>query len=306
MIQYRSDDERRQASLAEVLLGNHGLGRRGAGATKRRYRAVFLSDVHLGARAAKVEFLSDFLAELETEHLYLVGDIIDEWKLRRSFHWPSSHGRVLRRFAELADAGVDVVYLTGNHDASLRMPGALPDSRVRCVDEVVHETADGRRLLVLHGDAFDAHADGQAWHVRLGERAYELALGLNHAYNGVARLFGADYRSVSLYLKQLVKQAVRAIDRFERGAVAACRERGLDGVVCGHIHKAELRELEGYLYANTGDWVESCTALVEHLDGRLELLQWRAGRAVPIDPARRVAAVDPRAARGVGLREATA
>ena len=294
MIQHDSNSRPFPRGLAEEILDRHGLVRPERDHERPRYRAVFLSDVHLGSKSSKVEFLREFLSGFETERLYLVGDIIDEWKLRRSYYWPGSHARILKRFAELADQGVDVVYLTGNHDASLRMPGSLAGARIRCEDEVIHETADGRRLLVMHGDAFDAHADGEAWHVRLGELAYELLLGINTAYNGVARLFGADYRSLSLYLKQVVKEAVKAIANFEAGAVETCGARGLDGIVCGHIHKAEMRRVEGYLYCNTGDWVESCTALVEHLDGRLELLQWRGGRAVPVDPGRRVTAADPR------------
>ena len=202
---------------------------------------------------------------------------------------------MLHRVADLAEGGVDVTYLSGNHDASLRVPGARSHVEgLRCEDEVVHRCADGKQLLVLHGDRFDPHSSGTSPLVRAGEAAYDVAMGLNIAYNGLARLVGAEYRSVSLYLKQRVKEAVRAIARFEEGVVAEGRRRGIDGVVCGHIHKAELRTVEGFVYANDGDWVESCTALVEHHDGSLELVQWRGGRVVPLEAGKPITAPDPR------------
>jgi UDP-2,3-diacylglucosamine pyrophosphatase LpxH len=300
---------RRRASrapqtIAADVLARHGLVAGSAvHAMRRSYRAVFVSDVHLGSRASKAGQLLDFLGSVECEQLYLVGDIIDEWKLRGSAYWPREHAEVLRQVGALAAGGVEVTYVSGNHDASLRVPGGRPPlAGLRCAEEALHRCADGRELLVLHGDLFDPHSDGGSLVVRAGEKAYDLAMGLNAAYNGLARLVGAEYRSLSLALKQRVKEAVRAIQRFEEGVVSEARQRGIDGVVCGHIHKAELRTVEGFLYANDGDWVESCTALVEHHDGRLELVQWREGRVVPLEAGKPIQAPDPRRSVPASLR----
>ncbi len=243
---------------------------------RHTYRAVFISDLHLGTRGCRSDFLADFLRGLSCETLYLVGDIIDGWRLKKSWYWDSHHDEVLRLILGMARAGTDVVYVPGNHDEMFRtwLPMKLEIAGVRLCEDAVHETADGRRLLVMHGDAFDSVVRYAKFLALLGDRAYRAALVINRWFNAARRRLGLPYRSLSAWLKRQVKGAVMAIDRFERALAGEARGRGLDGVVCGHIHHAEMREIEGVLYINDGDWVESCTALVEHADGRLELIDW--------------------------------
>ncbi len=257
------------------------------------FRTVWISDLHLGSKRCKAEALLEFLASVHFETLYLVGDVIDEWKLRRSGVFPAAHRAVLAAVRAHEQAGARVVYVPGNHDASLRLHDGLDLDGIECRDEVVHRTLEGRRLLVTHGDRWDGCSDESALMVRVGAMAYEWMLALNDVYNGVGRRLGMRYRSVSLFLKQQVKEAVDFISRFEDALKSETLRRGLDGVVCGHIHKAELCELDGLIYGNDGDWVESCTALVEHPDGRLELMQWRDGGLVGIGAGGTYAAPDP-------------
>jgi UDP-2,3-diacylglucosamine pyrophosphatase LpxH len=244
-------------------------------AARRRYRSIWISDVHLGLRAARTDFLLDFLAHHDADHLYLVGDIIDGWALRRSWYWPETHNDVLNAFLEMARGGTAITYVPGNHDEFARAyPAGLRMGGITLQPEAVHTTADGRRLLVLHGDAFDGVVKHARWLSQIGGAAYTGLLRLNAWYNRVRRHLGQPYWSLSGYLKYKTKQAVQFIASFERAVAATARQRGVDGVVCGHIHHAELRTIDGLLYANCGDWVESCTALVEHTDGRLEILRW--------------------------------
>jgi UDP-2,3-diacylglucosamine pyrophosphatase LpxH len=253
-----------------------------------RFRTVFLSDVHLGTRGSQADFLADFLSHMRCDTLYLVGDIIDGWRLRRSWYWDGHHDRVLRLILAAADAGTAVVYIPGNHDEMMRawLPMRLEIAGIRLCREAVHETADGRRLLVVHGDEFDSVVRYARFLALLGDRAYAASLVVNRWFNQVRRRFGLPYRSLSAWLKRQVKGAVKAIDRFEVALAAEARGRGLDGVVCGHIHHAEMRDVDGTLYINDGDWVESCTALVEHGDGRLELVDWAERRGLSFLAAR--------------------
>ncbi len=246
--------------------------------TITRYRTVFLSDVHLGTRGSRADFLADFLARTSCETLYLVGDIIDGWRLRRGWYWDAHHDEVLRLVLGAARDGTDVIYIPGNHDEMFRawLPMRLEIAGVRLCRDALHETADGRRLLVMHGDEFDSVVRYAHTLALLGDRAYAASLVVNRWFNLLRRRLGLPYRSLSAWLKRQVKQAVKAIDRFERAVADEARRRGVDGVVCGHIHHAEMRDIEGMLYVNDGDWVESCTALVEHPDGRLELIDWAA------------------------------
>ena len=239
-----------------------------------RYRSIWLSDFHLGTRDCKVDFLLDFLANHEADYLYLVGDIVDGWALRRSWYWTPRDNDVLQALLHIARQGTHVVYIPGNHDAFARhfLHLTLGDIVVR--PNALHATADGRDLLVLHGDEFDGVVKLAPWLSWFGAWAYRVALRLNGWYNRYRRRFGKPYWSLSAYLKQRAKRAAQYIDRFEETVAREARVWEVDGVVCGHIHHAEMREIGGVLYANTGDWVESCTALVEHLDGRLELLRW--------------------------------
>ncbi len=242
------------------------------------YRAIFISDVHLGTRGCRADFLADFLRRVTCQQLYLVGDIIDGWRLRKSWYWDASHDEVLRLVLRHSRAGAEVTYIPGNHDEMFRdwLKLGLEVGGIRLRQDAVHVTADDRRLLVMHGDEFDSVVRYAKFIALLGDGAYTLALVVNRWFNSVRRRAGYPYWSLSAWLKRQVKEAVKAIDRFETALANEARRRGFDGVVCGHIHQAEMREVGGVLYLNDGDWVESCTALVEHHDGRLELLDWAA------------------------------
>ncbi|GAB3126838.1 UDP-2,3-diacylglucosamine diphosphatase [Novispirillum itersonii] len=248
-------------------------------AAPRRYRAIFVSDVHLGTRGCKADFLLDFLRHTESETLYLVGDIIDGWRLRKGWYWPQAHNDVVQKLLRKARKGCRVVYVPGNHDEFARSYLGNDFGSIELMAEAEHLTADGRRLLVTHGDAFDGVVLYAKWLALLGDHAYTLALTLNHWFNVVRRKLKLPYWSLSGFLKNRVKNAVSFITNYETAMVEEARRRSFDGVVCGHIHHAELREVDGILYCNDGDWVESCTALVEHDDGRLEIIDWTRERA---------------------------
>ncbi|MEO0652122.1 MAG: UDP-2,3-diacylglucosamine diphosphatase [Planctomycetota bacterium] len=239
-----------------------------------RYRTIWISDLHLGTRGCKAEFLLDFLRATSCERLYLVGDIIDGWRLRKSPYWNQSQSKVVQSIMRKARHGTEVVYVPGNHDEALRGYVGLMFGGVLVRREVVHSTADGKRLLVCHGDQFDGVVQYHRWLALLGDRAYNFCLQLNHWFNVGRRRLGMRYWSLSAFLKHKVKNAVDFICRFEQSLADEAKRRGLDGVVAGHIHHAEMREIDGVLYCNDGDWVESCTALVEHHDGTLEILDW--------------------------------
>jgi UDP-2,3-diacylglucosamine pyrophosphatase LpxH len=245
-----------------------------AGIRLTTFRSIWISDVHLGTRGCKAEFLLDFLRRTECEHLYLVGDILDGWRLKRGWYWPQGHNDVVQKLLRKARKGTRVLYIPGNHDEFARDYVGNSFGAIEVVQEAVHLTADGRRLLVIHGDAFDGVVCCARWLAVLGDHAYTAAIAVNHWFNRARRRLGYPYWSLSAYLKHKVKNAVKYIGDFEQTVVDAARHRGVDGIVCGHIHHAELREAGGLIYANCGDWVESCTALVEHHDGRLEILHW--------------------------------
>jgi UDP-2,3-diacylglucosamine pyrophosphatase LpxH len=240
----------------------------------RRYRSIFISDLHLGTRGCKADFLLDFLRHNESQYLYLVGDIIDGWELRKSWSWPQQHNDILQKILRKARKGTRVVYIPGNHDEFARSYTRMHFGGVEVVYETAHETADGKRFLVLHGDKFDGIVKQSKWLAHLGSTAYNFTLSLNHYFNLVRRRLGYSYWSLSAYLKHKVKNAVGFIYHYEHVVVQEARRRGMDGIICGHIHKAEMKTIDGILYCNDGDWVESCTALVEHFDGRLELVHW--------------------------------
>jgi len=241
---------------------------------RRRYRSIFISDIHLGTRGCRSDFLVDFLKRVECERLYLVGDIVDGWRLRKSWYWDADHDEVIRLVLRMARHGTDVVYIPGNHDELFRDWLGLEVAGVRLVREAVHAAADGRRFLVIHGDEFDGVIRYAKVLAHLGDWAYDWALVLNRWFNAARRRLGYPYWSLSQWLKRQVKEAVKAIDRFETALANEAKRRGMDGVICGHIHHAEMRDVHGVRYMNDGDWVESCTALVEHADGRFELVDW--------------------------------
>jgi UDP-2,3-diacylglucosamine pyrophosphatase LpxH len=242
--------------------------------TRRRYRTIFVSDIHLGTRGCRADFLLDFLRRCECERLFLVGDVVDGWRLRKSWYWTEAFDDVLRQVLEMARRGVEVTYIPGNHDEMFRQWLGLEVAGVRLAREAVHTAADGRRYLVIHGDEFDGVIRYARVLALLGDRAYDWALTLNRLFNAARRRLGYPYWSLSQWLKRQVKGAVKAIDRFEVALAHEAKRRGLDGVICGHIHHAEMRPMQGVAYMNDGDWVESCTALVEHADGRFELVDW--------------------------------
>lgn len=242
------------------------------------YRTIWISDVHLGTRGCKAEQLLEFLRATESETLYLVGDILDGWRLKKSWYWHQTHNDVIQKVLRKARKGTRVIYVPGNHDAMMRDYVDLDFGGIAIRSEAVHETADGRRLLVIHGDEFDAIVRYATPLAVLGDRAYNLMLALNHWFNVARQRLGYPYWSLSAWLKQRVKDAVNYIGRFEALVADEARRRGLDGVVCGHIHKAEIRMIDGAHYGNSGDWVESCTALVERFDGSLEIVTWPAER----------------------------
>ena len=244
------------------------------GIPSRQYRAIWISDIHLGTRGSKAEFLLDFLRHTESEYLYLVGDIVDGWRLRKSVYWNQSHNDVIQKLLRKARKGTKVVYIPGNHDEALRDYVDMHFGGVYLVSEATHVTKQGRRLLVIHGDAFDGVVHYAPWLAVLGDGAYAAALVVNHWFNKARLVLGFPYWSLSAYLKNKVKNAVRYVGEFEQAVAAEARRRGADGVVCGHIHKAEIRDIDGVLYCNDGDWVESCTALVEQPSGELEILRW--------------------------------
>ena len=238
------------------------------------YRTIWISDIHLGTRGCKAEFLLDFLKYTKAEQIYLVGDIVDGWRLKRSWYWPQAHNDVVQKLLRKARKGTKVIFVPGNHDEGARQFAGLQFGGVELVHECVHETADGKRLLVIHGDEFDVIVKYAKWVALLGDWTYNVLLFMNHYFNVARRVFGFPYWSLSAYLKHKVKNAVEYISQFEDAVASVAKQRGMDGVVCGHIHNAEMRMIDGVLYCNDGDWVESCTALVEHFDGRLELLYW--------------------------------
>jgi UDP-2,3-diacylglucosamine pyrophosphatase LpxH len=244
----------------------------------RTYRAIFISDVHLGTRGCKAEFLLDFLKHTEADQIYLVGDIIDCWRLKKYWFWNQAHNDVVQKLLRKSRKGTEVTYVPGNHDEPLRDYDGVAFGGVLLRNEAIHVTAQGKRMLVVHGDAFDGVVQYARWLAHLGDTAYNLVIQLNHWFNHARVKLGFPYWSLSAYLKNRVKDAVKFISDFETAMAAEAKRRGLDGVICGHIHKADMREIDGVLYCNDGDWVESCTALVEHRDGRLEIIEWAAER----------------------------
>ena len=242
--------------------------------SRRQYRTIWISDVHLGMRGCNAGMLIDFLDHVDSERMYLVGDIVDGWRLKKKLYWPAAHNDVLWRLLKRANRGVEVIYIPGNHDEAMRQYCGLDFGGIAIRRDAIHQTADGMRLLVLHGDEFDAIMLSHRWLAYVGDRAYEAMMTLNRVVNAWRRLFRMPYWSLSKHAKAKVKNAVEFISRYEQVVAHAAANRGVDGVVCWHIHTAEHRDIGGTLYYNDGDWVESCTALVEHFDGRLEILHW--------------------------------
>lgn len=240
----------------------------------RRVRALFLSDVHLGMKPIRVAQLIEFLRAHDAETIYLVGDFVDGWRLAKSWHWPNEYNVLIQILLDKASSGTRIVYLPGNHDEFLREYLGTYFGEIELVDRTVHTSATGRTYLVIHGDQFDVVVMNAKWLAHVGDWAYNFALRVNIAINWVRRRLGLQYWSLSAWAKQKVKNAVSVIGQFEEALVHEARESGVDGVICGHIHFADIHDRLGIHYINTGDWVESCTAIVENDDGQFELVKW--------------------------------
>jgi UDP-2,3-diacylglucosamine pyrophosphatase LpxH len=290
----------RDASFLRALAQGHPDGAEAlaedaadSGAAELRFRSLWISDLHLGTPGCQAAALLEFLRHTRCETLFLVGDIVDGWQLKRSWYWPQTHNDVVQKLLRKARKGTRVIFVPGNHDEFARRYLGHDFGGIEVVEDWVHETADGRLLWVTHGDLFDGVVQCAKWLAHVGDRMYEFTLRLNRHLNSLRARMGLPYWSLSGYLKHKVKRAVAYVGDFEAAVAREARRRGVDGVVCGHIHRAELREIDGIVYANDGDWVESLTALAEHADGRLEIIDWSARRNAPVFA---IAKTAPRAA----------
>ena len=257
----------------------------------RRYRALFLSDMHLGSRGCQSDRLADFLRNHEAETIYLVGDIVDGWRLGSKWYWPSTHNEIVQILLRAARRGVRIVYIPGNHDAFLRDFYGTHFGGIEVVEETIHVAADGSRYLVIHGDLFDVVIKHAKWLALLGDKAYDAAIVANTAFNRIRRMLGLTYWSLSQWAKLKVKNATNYLSDFEQGLAALAHHHHIDGVICGHVHHATIHEDLGVRYINCGDWIESCTAVAEHSNGAFEIVTWhdhgaRHDRTVMMSEAR--------------------
>jgi UDP-2,3-diacylglucosamine pyrophosphatase LpxH len=246
-----------------------------------RYRAVWISDVHLGTRDSQAEYVLSLLRHVQTEYLYVIGDLIDIWQLRRRWYWPQTFNTVIQKLLRASRKGIRVIYIPGNHDETFRNFRGHHFGGVEIHDRVIHRTAKGARLLVLHGHEFDMVVQCHRWLALFGSAAYDYLITANRILNVVRRRLGLPYWSFSGYVKRRVKNAVSFIRKFENVVANAARRNRVEGVVCGHIHQPTIKRVDGVLYCNTGDWVENCTALVETFEGELKLLDWLKEAPVP-------------------------
>lgn len=238
------------------------------------YHTIFISDIHLGSKGSKAEFVSDFLKYNHSKKLYLVGDIIDCWRLKKRMFWPQEHTNVIRKILTKSKRGTDVIFVTGNHDDLLRRYSGLSFGNITLTDETVYERENGEKILVVHGDKYDTVVQTQKWLAIIGDWGYETLVRFNSVFNRIRRLLGLRYWSLSSYIKQKVKSAVSFISAYEEAVVKDCQLHGYQGVVCGHIHHPEISKINGIDYYNCGDWIESCTAIVETLEGEIKLIKW--------------------------------
>lgn len=241
----------------------------------RRYKTIFISDLHIGSTQCQADTLLDFLKHNESETLYLVGDIIDFWALSKRVYWPRDHNTIIQKILRKARHDTKVIYVPGNHDENVREYDEHVFGDIEVRNSIVHTTVDGKRFLVVHGDEYDTIAKYHQWIAKLGSKGYDFLLEVNRAVRAVRRVMGIQsHFSLAAYIKFKVKNAVQFISDYEQSIVMTLKDEGLDGVICGHIHHAEIKQMDGFLYVNTGDFVESCTAIVEHDCGRLELIRW--------------------------------
>src|SRR5258705_2239762 len=268
-------------------MGSHAMSEE---CPERRFRTLFISDVHLGARGSQAERLLDFLRSHDADTIYLVGDIVDGWALQSSWYWPQSHNDFVQKMLRKARKGAKIVYVPGNHDEFLRNYYGTHFGGIDVVENTIHEGVDGKRYLVIHGDIFDLVVQNARWLAHLGDKAYDFAIQMNRLVNFFRRMFRVPSWSLWQWAKLKVKNAVNYIGAFEKTLAGEARRHGADGVICGHIHYATIRDEHGIRYMNCGDWVESCTALAEHEDGSFEIITWT-------DPLRSAAPVPRVAAR---------
>lgn len=249
----------------------------------KHFRTIWISDVHLGTRGCQASYLLDFLRTHESETLFLVGDILDGWHLKKGWYWPQTHNDVVQKILRKGRKGTRVIFIPGNHDESVRQFIGLEFGEIEVREDAIHTLANGKRLWITHGDLFDGVMQHARWLAYIGDSAYSLILYINRWFNAIRVKLGFPYWSLSQYLKHQVKNAVNFISAFEHVMTEEARRRHCDGVVCGHIHKAEIRDIDGILYCNDGDWVESLTALVEDFDGNLQIIHWNNRVAEPLN-----------------------
>lgn len=252
---------------------------------RRTFRTLFISDVHLGSKGCQAELLLDFLRYHRADTIYLVGDIIDGWRLKKNWYWPQKHNDVVQKLLRLGRKGAKIVYLPGNHDEFLRDYLGTHFGGVVVQDRIIHETADNRRFLVIHGDQYDVVVRHHKWLAFLGDSAYVFAIKANTVLNKIRRSLGLSYWSLSAWAKMKVKTAVNFVGEFEKALCLEAERSKVDGVICGHIHCAVMHNDYGIEYVNTGDWVESCTAIAEHEDGTFEIIRWTETHADSVDDA---------------------
>ena len=243
--------------------------------TNKHYRTLFISDIHLGTKSCQAEAFLDFFKEHSADKIYLVGDIVDFWKIKRhGAHWPQAQNDVVQKLLRSVRKGTEMVYIPGNHDEALRDYCGTHFGGVEVMLQDIHVAADGKKYLIMHGDEFDIVTKYAKWLAYLGDWAYEVALTFNRYFNFFRRKTGQSYWSLSAFLKKKVKGAVNFIGDFEESLAKEAKSREVDGVICGHIHTAAMRDIDGVHYINTGDWVESCTAVGETFDGTFEMINW--------------------------------
>lgn len=244
---------------------------------KHFYPSIWLSDIHLGCIDCKAEFLLQFLDSVECERIFLVGDIVDFWALKRRMHWPESHNQVLNTLLKKAQQGTEVIYLPGNHDELMKPYEALLFGSIKIHNEYLYRTLSGKTLLMLHGDKYDNQVCFGKWQAKLGDLLYDVLLWLNRNQHKIRNWFGLPYWSMASYIKSKVKKANEAIARYRSAAIEDAKQQGADGIICGHIHHPQLCIEQGIVYCNDGDWIENCTTMVETKEGNLRLLKWRDG-----------------------------
>lgn len=249
----------------------------------KHFRTIWISDIHLGTRGCQASYLLDFLRSHESDTLYLVGDIVDGWHLKKGWYWPQTHNDVVQKILRKGRKGTRVIFIPGNHDESVRQFIGLNFGDIEVQEDAIHTLANGKRLWVTHGDLFDGVMQHARWLAYVGDNAYSLVLYLNRWFNAIRIKLGFPYWSLSQYLKHQVKNAVNFISAFEHVMTEEAKHRQCDGVVCGHIHKAEIRDINGILYCNDGDWVESLTALAEDLEGNLQVIHWNRRVEAPLN-----------------------